>query len=167
MLQELSDAGEAFSQLMAEYGRSEDEDEAVAHKETQEDAPEAAASEEKAVALMQEEERNTGAVSWATYREFLRYGGGMWWLPVVLLPLVLSQVAQGNFLSTLYGHMLTELAVGNALFLGFWTAESVPGFSRGDYMAVYASFGVAQALFSFMTTFSFASVPLPLHQKLR
>lgn len=28
------------------------------------------------------------------------------------------------------------------LFLGYWTAESIPGFTNGKYMAVYASLGV-------------------------
>lgn len=31
--------------------------------------------------------------------------------------------------------------VGNNLFLGFWTAQSIPGFRQGDYMAVYAALG--------------------------
>jgi hypothetical protein len=31
--------------------------------------------------------------------------------------------------------------VGNNLFLGFWTAKSIPGFRQGDYMAVYAGLG--------------------------
>jgi ATP-binding cassette subfamily C (CFTR/MRP) protein 1 len=48
--------------------------------------------------------------------------------------------------------------VGNNLFLGFWTAASIKGFHQGDYMAVYTVLGIAQALFSFMTSFAFAYV---------
>lgn len=33
------------------------------------------------------------------------------------------------------------LIVANNLFLGFWTANSVPGFKQRDYMALYASLG--------------------------
>lgn len=38
--------------------------------------------------------------------------------------------------------MLTyHVAVGNNLFLGFWTAESIDGFTQGQYMAVYGGLG--------------------------
>jgi hypothetical protein len=47
------------------------------------------------------------------------------------------------------------LLVGNNLFLGFWTSESIPGFRQGDYMAVYAALGVAQGFFSFAGSFAF------------
>lgn len=50
------------------------------------------------------------------------------------------------------------LVVGNTLFLGFWTAGSIPGFRQGDYMAVYTGFGVASAVFSFLLFVAFAWV---------
>jgi hypothetical protein len=53
--------------------------------------------------------------------------------------------------------------VGNNLFLGFWTSSSIHGFRQGDYMAVYAGLGLAQAFFSFLTSFAFACVRLFLH----
>ena len=34
-----------------------------------------------------------------------------------------------------------SLTVANNLFLGFWTANSIPGFRQADYTAVYASLG--------------------------
>ena len=33
------------------------------------------------------------------------------------------------------------ILVGNNLFLGFWTSQSIHGFRQGDYMAVYAALG--------------------------
>lgn len=54
--------------------------------------------------------------------------------------------------------MCAATTVGNNLFLGFWTANSLKGFRQGDYMAVYAALGVAQAIFSFLTSFAFAYV---------
>ena len=39
--------------------------------------------------------------------------------------------------------------VGNNLLLGFWTADSIPGFNEGQYMALYAGLGLAQAIFAF------------------
>ncbi|TEB30865.1 multidrug resistance-associated ABC transporter [Coprinellus micaceus] len=90
-------------------------------------------------ALMQDEERVTGAVTWRIYKSYMRYAGGLYWGPWILLLLVLAQGA----------------GVGNALFLGFWTAESIPGFKQGHYMAVYGSLGIGQALFTFFLSFSF------------
>ncbi|KAF8160432.1 hypothetical protein K438DRAFT_1985689 [Mycena galopus ATCC 62051] len=51
-------------------------------------------------------------------------------------------------------------AIGNNLFLGFWTANSIHGFRQGEYMAVYAALGLAQAFFSFLTSFAFALASL-------
>jgi ATP-binding cassette subfamily C (CFTR/MRP) protein 1 len=48
--------------------------------------------------------------------------------------------------------------VGNNLFLGFWTAESIKGWTQGDYMGMYAGLGVAQAVFSFAVSFAFRCV---------
>jgi hypothetical protein len=42
--------------------------------------------------------------------------------------------------------------VANNLFLGFWTAESIQGFSQGKYMAVYGALGVAAAALEFATS---------------
>ncbi|KII85509.1 hypothetical protein PLICRDRAFT_145262 [Plicaturopsis crispa FD-325 SS-3] len=148
--QELMADSTIFSRLMDEYGNQEKE-------ETEKEAPgiakmdavpadaHAKQDDKKAdAALMQAEERNTGAVSIETYSKYLKFAGGIVWAPIFVLLLVLSQGA----------------AVGNNLFLGFWTAESIHGFKQGDYMAVYAALGVAQALFSFMLSFGFALASL-------
>lgn len=50
---------------------------------------------EKNGALMQEEERETGAVSWKIYKAYMRYAGGLYWGPWILLLLVLTQGAAG------------------------------------------------------------------------
>lgn len=44
--------------------------------------------------------------------------------------------------------------VATTLFLGFWTAGSIPGFSQGDYMATYAGIGVATAVVLFSLSFT-------------
>jgi hypothetical protein len=46
--------------------------------------------------LMQVEERNTGAVTWITYSKYLRFAGGLWWAPIIILLLSLSEGAQGD-----------------------------------------------------------------------
>ncbi|KAK7050453.1 oligomycin resistance ATP-dependent permease YOR1 [Favolaschia claudopus] len=143
----LMKTGVVFSKLMEEYGNLGQEDEA--RKEKSEKAAKALNEEDQAeqkgqAALMQTEERVTGAVSFETYSKYLKSAGGIIWGPIILLLLTLSQGAQ----------------VGNNLFLGFWTSSSIHGFRQGDYMAVYSGLGIAQAFFSFLTSFAFALASL-------
>ncbi|KAG5653199.1 hypothetical protein H0H81_001750 [Sphagnurus paluster] len=133
-----------FARLIEEYGNLESEKEhgdGIRDKKTatggQED-PEI--KKDSAGALMQTEERNTGSVTWDVYGKYLRFAGGIIWAPIIITLLAVTQGAQ----------------VGNNLFLGFWTAQSIPGFRQGEYMAVYAGFGAAQAVFSFILSFAFA-----------
>jgi ABC-type multidrug transport system ATPase subunit len=140
-----------FKRLMEEYGNLEkaeiqsSEPAALEEVKKKIDEPKDAhlkQDDKKAerTALMQTEERNTGAVTWNTYASYLRYAGSLVWGPTILGLLLLSQAA----------------AVGNNLFLGFWTDEQIKGFTQGDYMAVYAALGVAQAALSFGSSLSMA-----------
>ncbi|KIK63265.1 hypothetical protein GYMLUDRAFT_40975 [Collybiopsis luxurians FD-317 M1] len=132
-----------FNRIMDEYGSLEREEEEEGEKKKdveKEEAVDPLSDKSADAALMQEEERNTGAVTWQTYAKYLKFAGGIWWAPFMLLLLTLAQAAQ----------------VGNNLFLGFWTAGSIPGFGQGQYMGIYAALGVAQAVFQFMVSFSFA-----------
>lgn len=71
--------------------------------------------------ITEEEERVTGTVVWQTYIDWFR-SMGSWWPPALaLICLALSQVCE----------------VGNALFLGFWSGQTIKGFSQGRYMALY------------------------------
>ncbi|KAI0635122.1 multidrug resistance-associated ABC transporter [Trametes polyzona] len=147
--QDLMDNGEMFARLMEEYGSLEKQEEAEAVV----DKPEAKATDLKAKGagpqrahqtLMQEEERITGAVSWSVYTKYFRFAGGVTVFPTIMLWLILSQGAQ----------------VANNLFLGFWTSQSVRGFSQGDYMGTYAALGVASGLFSFALSLTVSMVTL-------
>ncbi|KAF5360291.1 hypothetical protein D9758_009169 [Tetrapyrgos nigripes] len=145
--QELMERTKLFPRLMEEYGSLEQE----RGKETGKDKPgelkvseDKKEKEKKAATLIQEEERNTGAVSWSTYKKYLQYAGGVIWGPFIIFLVTMVQVSQ----------------VGNTLFLGFWTRMSIPGFRQGQYMAVYAGLGVSQAVFHFLLTFSIAVVNL-------
>ncbi|KAF7373644.1 Oligomycin resistance ATP-dependent permease YOR1 [Mycena sanguinolenta] len=140
--------GVVFSKLMEEYGDL-DEEHASSSKAIKKAAAADADQEDVAmkkgqVALMQEEERNVGAVTFETYGKYLKFAGGLVWAPIILLLLTLAQAAQ----------------VGNNLFLGFWTGNSIHGFRQGEYMAVYAALGLAQTFFSFLTSFAFALASL-------
>jgi len=88
--------------------------------------------------LMQDEERNTGAVSWAIYASFFQAMGNYWYPMLSLILLCLAQVA----------------TVGNTLILGFWSGNAIAGFRQGDYMGIYAGFGFALALATFLGSYS-------------
>ncbi|KAK0186449.1 multidrug resistance-associated ABC transporter [Armillaria mellea] len=144
---DLMDNSVIFSRIMEEYGTTEIEEDVsepekidVIHTK----AEKADALKDKKVVLMQTEERYTGSVSWTTYSKYLRFAGGTVWAPILLSLLVLNQCSQ----------------VGNNLFLGFWTGETIHGFTQGQYMAVYAGLGVSQAVFTFLSTAGFAVVAL-------
>ncbi|KAH9476201.1 ABC-type transporter cicA [Psilocybe cubensis] len=151
--QDLMMNSQIFSRLMDEYGNLEVEEEEQAKSDAKKKnkgdksangGTEGGGMKKGNPALMQLEERNTGAVTWSVYKKYLGFAGGVVWAPVIVLLLTLTQGAQ----------------VGNNLFLGFWTANSIHGFKQGDYMAVYAALGMAQAVFQFILSFSFAIASL-------
>ncbi|KAK4702568.1 hypothetical protein P7C70_g3660, partial [Phenoliferia sp. Uapishka_3] len=146
--QDLIKNGEAFSRLIAEFGSSSKKVE-----ETEETLEELVAdvAEDKGFAekkpraevgtgakLMVDEERETGSISWSVYAHYFRSMGSIWWGPILFF---------------LYG-MAQVCTVGNSVFLGFWSAQSITGFSQGEYMGIYAAFGVASGLFTFAGTFA-------------
>ncbi|KAK0242171.1 multidrug resistance-associated ABC transporter, partial [Armillaria nabsnona] len=128
-----------FSRIMEEYGTAECYNDALKNsgivdingKKVVVDVPKYTG---KHGALIRTEERYTGSVARTTYRDYLRLAGGVIWAPILLLLLVLNQCSR----------------VGNTVFLGFWTADGIHGFTQGQYMAVYAGIGVSQAVFTFL-----------------
>ncbi|KAF7982734.1 hypothetical protein HWV62_26606 [Athelia sp. TMB] len=129
-----------FSRLMDEYGNLDQEKQQDPKAAKEIVAVETVDAKKADADLMTAEERETGAVTWGVYSNYLRFAGGLFWAPLILALLILSQAAQ----------------VGNNLFLGFWTEESIKGFSQGEYMAVYAALGVASAIFSFFLSLAFS-----------
>ncbi|KAL9932849.1 hypothetical protein V8E36_008104 [Tilletia maclaganii] len=100
--------------------------------------PKAGGRDDAAVAaLMTDEEREVGAVSLKVYWRYLASAGSAWWAPVLLSLMTLIQIAQ----------------IGNNLLLRYWSDDSIPGWKQGQYMGLYAGFGVAQAVFVFMGSF--------------
>ncbi|KAI0360724.1 multidrug resistance-associated ABC transporter [Trametes cingulata] len=135
--QELMKSGQAFSRLMEEYGSLEKQEEEELAEEKPEkqksliaDAP---GPQKERQALMQEEERLTGAVSWSVYSKYFKFAGGVAVFPMIIAWLILSQSAQ----------------VANNVFLGFWTSQSIRGFDQARYMGTYAALGIGSGLFSF------------------
>ncbi|KAJ7100917.1 multidrug resistance-associated ABC transporter [Mycena belliarum] len=140
----LMESGLVFSRLMEDYGKIDELEQSASGKGSKAPAADAAAEKKDQAALMQAEERNTGAVTWETYQKYLKFAGGIAWAPILLLLLTLTQAAQ----------------VANTLFLGFWTGGSIHGFRQGDYMAVYAALSFAQAIFLFLTSIAFTVMTL-------
>lgn len=90
-----------FARLMEEHGNLESEQEQGSKRKRKDNETakivDEAGPKKADVALMQLEERNTGAVTWGTYHSYLRFAGTVAWAPLVLFVLTLSQVAQGTF----------------------------------------------------------------------
>jgi ABC-type multidrug transport system ATPase subunit len=82
----------AFSKFIAEFGSKEDpmkkEEKADEDVDTEEKKPQKGTAGK---AMMQEEERNTGAIKWEVYREYFTAAHGAVLLPLLLISLVLMQ----------------------------------------------------------------------------
>ncbi|KAJ2926057.1 hypothetical protein H1R20_g11027, partial [Candolleomyces eurysporus] len=142
--QELRSGGATFSRIIEEYGRVEgghgvaETADPRRQATTTNEAVDSQLKEAKDV-LMQLEERNTGAVEWGTYKRYAAFAGGLSMIPLIIVLLLAGQA----------------VSVGNNLWLGFWTADSVDNFSTGQYMAVYAGFGLGEAVFVFLGSLAF------------
>lgn len=129
-----------FQTMLNDFGQEQHEEAKVEDVEPKEKELHKIASRKKegVFRLMQDEERNTGAVSWAIYGSFFQAMGNYWYPLMSLTLLCLAQVA----------------TVGNTLFLGFWSGSEIAGFRQGDYMGIYAGFGFALALATFLGSYS-------------
>lgn len=96
--------GPVFSHLVEEYGNAESSDDEgeetqpgrVLKKGGEADAVDQAETKVKGtVALMQEEERNMGAINSSIYGSYLKAAGGLVWGPAIILLLTLAQGASG------------------------------------------------------------------------
>lgn len=85
-----------------------------------------------------DEERNTGSITWAVYAAYVKAMSSGGRLAVALISLVAAECSQ----------------VGNVLFLGFWSASTIPGFDNGHYMSIYAALGVSLGLFTFIGAYT-------------
>jgi ATP-binding cassette subfamily C (CFTR/MRP) protein 1 len=143
--QDLMQRDTLFSRLIEEYGNLEDPN-TTAASGARPDRPGATPAEKtdtidpKTQAdLMQEEERETGSVSWSVYSRYLKHAGGLVWFPINVGLLILTQ----------------SITVGTNVFLGIWTSNGVPGFTQSQYIAVYVGLGAAQTASVFFSTWAF------------
>lgn len=151
-----------FSRLMDDYGSLEEAEKGSKKEGAVANSPEELGNKKVDATLMQAEERNTGSVTWQVYAKYLHFAGGIIWAPVILLLLTLTQGAQGKIYQLVVISQGNDniILVGNNLFLGFWTARSIPGFRQGDYMAVYAVLGEGHGHFPHSDVHCIIQVPL-------
>lgn len=89
------------------------------------------------------------------------------WGVLIISLLLLAQGAQGlSRLTNGVGFAHEISPVGNNLFLGFWTSESIAGFSQNNYMTLYSALGVAQAVMTFGVSLAFRYIHHNLFQTL-
>ncbi|KAF9237604.1 ABC transporter [Melanogaster broomeanus] len=130
----------AFSKFIEEFGSKED------NTTKAEETAEAVVEEKKkpqpgvkGSGMMQEEERNTGAIKLGVYREYLSAANGLVFVPLLFLSLVLMQGS----------------TVMSSYWLVYWQEMKWP-YSSGFYMGIYAALGVSQSLTMFFMGSIFA-----------
>ena len=96
-MQKLIEDSDVFARLMEEHGNKEEGPDHAGDKDGAVD--DGKVNDKPDTALMQIEERMTGAVSWGTYGQYLKYAGGIVWAPILLTMLTLSQCAEGSVFS--------------------------------------------------------------------
>ena len=106
----------------------------------------------RVAALMQQEERAIGSVSWEIYRNFIKASGSTWNLAPIVIIIV---IAQGSSIVT-------------NLWLSWWTSGRFD-LATGVYIGIYTSLGVLQSLFMFsfaliLTSLSTRASKIMLHR---
>jgi ABC-type multidrug transport system fused ATPase/permease subunit len=141
---------DAFVKMMAstvQEQRSDDEessDDDHDHDNTDDDLKREKSRQRKAkkkakpaLALMQAEERAVKSVPWSVYGAYVKASGTILNGPLIILLLIISQ---GTNIAT-------------SLWISFWSSDKF-GLSMGQYIGIYASLGVAQALMMFIFSVS-------------
>ncbi|KAF9453430.1 ABC transporter [Macrolepiota fuliginosa MF-IS2] len=133
---ELMGSGKEFSRFINEFASKEQEEQKEEEEEEGvRDVAKDEKAERKAIAgkgMMQAEERNTGAISWEVYRQYVKAGFGEVIIPLLFISMVLMQGA----------------TVISSYWLVWWQEMSFHQ-SQGFYMGVYAALGVSQAIAGF------------------
>ncbi|KZS95710.1 P-loop containing nucleoside triphosphate hydrolase protein [Sistotremastrum niveocremeum HHB9708] len=135
----------AFSKFVTEFGSQEEEEEKKEEEEINVEADEKKKKKMVGAGIMQDEERNTGAVSGAVYGQYLKAGHGHILIPILVASLVFMQVT----------------SVMSSYWLVYWQERKWPR-PASFYMIIYACLGVGQAIgffamgavFAFLTYFA-------------
>ena len=132
----LMNNNESFQKMMVSTAQEEKvERETAVNEDDIEDEEKAAKKRKQAkrrATLMQQEERAVKSVGWNVYDAYIRASGSIFYGPLVLMVLVISQGAN----------------IATSLWLSWWTSNKW-GYSTGTYIGIYAALGVVQALLMF------------------
>ena len=132
----LMNNNESFQKMMVSTAQEEKvEKEATVNEDDIEDEKKAAKKRKQAkhrATLMQQEERAVKSVGWNVYDAYIRASGSIFYGPLVLMVLVISQGAN----------------IATSLWLSWWTSNKW-GYSTGTYIGIYAALGVVQAFLMF------------------
>jgi len=86
-----------FRRLVDEYGSAEaNQGVSRAQPARKQLAGPASTSNKADDVLMQLEERQTGAVTWGVYKNYLRNAGGLFWAPIIVALLLLQEAGNGE-----------------------------------------------------------------------
>ncbi|KAG9315260.1 ABC transporter [Chiua virens] len=129
----------AFSKFIQEFGSKEDNSRKAEEEQSVHGNAKEQTATVKGKAMMQEETRNTGAVSWGVYRQYLSAGNGVVLVPVLFLAAALTQVSN----------------VMSSYWLVYWEDRKWD-YPESFYMGVYAALGISQSINSFFVGASFA-----------
>ncbi|EJU00125.1 ABC transporter [Dacryopinax primogenitus] len=152
--QELMGHDGAFARFVREFGseeeRHEQEEEEVIAVEGEKSEDKKKKVAQQGMALMQTEERNTGAVAGSVYGSYLKAGRGRLLIPMLLATLAMMQI--GN--------------VMNSYWLVYWQELYWPWMPQGFYMGIYAGWGFFQAISFFLNGTVFAMLTFYASQAL-
>lgn len=133
----LMENDEGFQKMMASTAQEEKVEEELEVNEDEIEDEKKDMKRRKAAkrgaALMQAEERAVKSVSWGVYAAYIRASGSIFFGPLVILLLIVSQGAN----------------IVTSLWLSWWTSDKF-GMSRGQYIGIYAALGFMQALMMFV-----------------
>ena len=91
---ELINSGKEFSRFLNEFiSKDNEETEKQATRVKSENDKEKARKKSTGKGLMQIEERNTGAISWEVYKEYMKAGHGIIIVPMLILSMILIQTS--------------------------------------------------------------------------
>lgn len=130
-----------FQKLMATTAQEDHAATKADNPEEKEEKPKESKKKKKAAALMQKEERAVASVSWSVWGAYMKAAGWLGFWPLIFISLVASQGAN----------------IATSLWLSWWVSDHWH-WSRGAYIAVYATLGFVQAtlMFVFATLLSTA-----------
>jgi len=91
---ELINSGKEFSRFLNEFiSKDNEETEKQATRVKSENSKEKTRKKSTGKGLMQIEERNTGAISWEVYKEYMKAGHGIIIVPMLILSMILMQTS--------------------------------------------------------------------------